>query len=71
MKLQIGLLADVVKERFTYIDVVKSDNNESAGYCEDIPLDTESGVVCKEEEEDTNTKGDDSTLDDDIDWDDI
>lgn len=67
-----SIAEDVLKERFTYIDVVKSDNNESAGYCEDIPLDTESGVVCKEEEEDTNTKRDDSTLgDNDIDWDDI
>ena len=64
-----SIAGDVLKERFTYIDVAKSDNNESAGYCEDIPLDTESGVVCKEVE-DTNTKGDDSTLDD-IDWDDI
>ena len=65
-----SIAGDVLKERFTYIDVAKSDNNESAGYCEDIPLDTESGVVCKEVE-DTNTKGDDSTSLDDIDWDDI
>ena len=65
-----SIAEDVLKEKFTYIDNdVKSDNNESSGYCdEDIPLDIESDVVCKEE--DTNTKGDVATLDE-IDWDDI
>jgi len=66
-----SIAEDVLKEKFTYIDNVKRDNNESTGYCDvDIPLDTESDVVHKEEGEDTNTKGDDSTLDE-IDLDDI
>jgi len=63
-----SIAEDVLKEKFTYIDNVKRDNNESTGYCDvDIPLDTESDVVHKE---DTNTKGDVATLDE-IDWDDI
>ena len=67
-----SIAEDVLKEKFTYIDNVRSDNNESSDYCvEDIPLDNESDVVRKEEEEeDTNTKGDVATLDE-IDWDDI
>ena len=66
-----SIAENVLKERFTYIDNdVRSDNNESSGYYdEDIPLDTELDVVCKEEE-DTNTKEDVATLDE-IDWDDI
>lgn len=63
-----SIAEDALKEKFTYIDNVKRDNNESTGYCDvDIPLDTESDVVHKE---DTNTKGDVATLDE-IDWDDI
>ena len=66
-----SIAEDVLKERFTYVDNdVRSDNNESFGYCdEDIPLDTESEDAVRKEE-DTNTKGDDATLDE-IDWDDI
>jgi len=66
-----SIAEDVLKEKFTYVEIVKSDNNESSGYYdEDILLDTELDVARKEEEEHINTKEDVATLDE-IDWDDI
>ena len=67
-----SIAEDVLKEKFIYVDDVKSDDNESSGYYdEDIPLDTESDVIVrKEEEEKEDTKGDVATVDE-IDWDDI